>query len=726
MNQRHFGVLAMGTKILSNAWQRFQVWLGAADSGRRYVAELFALSAFALAQPVLAILGDNPEFFIFRRSTPSDVILLLAFFSLALPLALCVLVLSVRLVSRKLAALLHSVVIGVLSYWVLMPMLARLDEVLGLVLIVLGLLGAGGIGYLRTRSAGLRLFFTALLPGVLIFPVWFLIRTPVFQMTTVLQKVEHTQLPGPRAPVVFLVLDEMNTLALMKPDLSIDRRRFPNFARLADSAHWFRNMTASGGLTELAVPSLLSGVLPKHGLATLANYPGNLFTWLGHSYRLHAVEAATRLCPTSLCPKLVRSEVAGKEDVWEKAPQPNVAASSLIPDALIVSFFTTLPKDVVRESQTLSGIWNQIYLFTRVDSGRPRKNRKGPPRASNARYEQYSGFLANISGEPGRLYYLHLLLPHIPYQYLPSGKLYNTEFIMPGWNPATEMWTQDELIVRQAHRRYLLQTQFTDALIGQLIERMQRVGIWEKSYVVVVADHGTSFQAGRSRRRLPDAELAEIAMVPLFIKLPHQKAGVLHEQPAQSVDVLPTLAGAMGSRLPWKADGCDLLGAKCDRSRIRTIGELPVELEMNRVKELLVRQQEVFGQGLSSKSMFEIGPAAEIVGRSPSTYLVGRAGFRYSLRQAEHLAVVDKTDEFVPAYIMGSVVPAAGTRLPMDLAIAVNGTIRTTTRTFAELGSPASFASLVPESSLVNGRNRVEVYAIVREQGRVRLFAPAP
>ena len=63
---------------------------------------------------------------------------------------------------------------------------------------------------------------------------------------------------GVEAPIVFVVLDELPVAALMTPDGSIDRTRFPGFARLAESSTWYRNATSISPFTDDA------GASPAH------------------------------------------------------------------------------------------------------------------------------------------------------------------------------------------------------------------------------------------------------------------------------------------------------------------------------------------------------------------------------------------------------------------------------------------------------------------------------
>ena len=91
----------------------------------------------------------------------------------------------------------------------------------------------------------------------------------------------------------------------MNKDEKIDAQRYPNFAALAHDSTWFRSATTVQWLTEVAVPAVLTGILPKNTgrklLPIYADHPDNVFTLLGGSYRVRAVESITSLCPPKLC-----------------------------------------------------------------------------------------------------------------------------------------------------------------------------------------------------------------------------------------------------------------------------------------------------------------------------------------------------------------------------------------------------------------------------------------
>ena len=95
------------------------------------------------------------------------------------------------------------------------------------------------------------------------------------------------------------------------------------------------------------------------------------------------------------------------------------------------------------------------------------------------------------------------------------------------------------------------------------------------------------------------------------------------------------------------------------------------------------------------------------------------AGVRARLDGETLLADVRLASGFVPARIVGSLdgreaVPGA------SLAIALNGRIVATTRTYAQDGN-VHFATLVPETAFRNGINDVDLFGVLTTSGALRL-----
>ena len=153
------------------------------------------------------------------------------------------------------------------------------------------------------------------------------------------------------------------------------------------------------------------------------------------------------------------------------------------------------------------------------------------------------------------LNFKHVLLPHVPWQYLPDGHGYaRSATRLPGLVRAEA--ADDPFLVRQQYQRHLLQVGFTDRLLGRLIARLRETGLWDRALVVVTADHGVSFRVGQEDRRAVTPENVEdIAPVPLFVKAPGQRTGRVSTSPVETIDILPTIADELGIDLPWRVDG---------------------------------------------------------------------------------------------------------------------------------------------------------------------------
>jgi hypothetical protein len=119
----------------------------------------------------------------------------------------------------------------------------------------------------------------------------------------------------PEHPVVMLLLDEFPLTSLLDSKGQIDRRLYPSFAKLAGQSTWYRNATAVSGLTNWAVPAMLSGRYPtaaqEEASPTAAQYPENLFTLLGASYPIEQFQVVTQLCPARICRATKGSAPAG-------------------------------------------------------------------------------------------------------------------------------------------------------------------------------------------------------------------------------------------------------------------------------------------------------------------------------------------------------------------------------------------------------------------------------
>ncbi len=175
---------------------------------------------------------------------------------------------------------------------------------------------------------------------------------------------------------------------------------------------------------------------------------------------------------------------------------------------------------------------------------------------------------ATISATP-TLHFAHVLLPHRPWGLAPDLRL----------SPDIEKYPdhRSERLVdrrRDNYQSMLRQYVATDVLIGDLVAKLKASPNWDKTMLIVTADHGITFEPGKSYRDHIDVNspgtLEDIYRVPLFIKYPQQVGASSNDCTASSIDILPTIIAANGVPSGWTTQGADL-HTKCTHRSSRTI-----------------------------------------------------------------------------------------------------------------------------------------------------------
>ena len=132
-----------------------------------------------------------------------------------------------------------------------------------------------------------------------------------------------------------------------------------------------------------------------------------------------------------------------------------------------------------------------------------------------------------ITSNQKSLYVLHFLLPHVPWRYLPSGRVYGLSEDIRGLK--SEHWVDDASPVVEGYQRHLLQVAYVDRVLGDTLAKLKSARIYDDALVIVAADHGCSFHPGGSRRALRPANWADVLRVPLLVKLPAQQTGIVSD-----------------------------------------------------------------------------------------------------------------------------------------------------------------------------------------------------
>jgi hypothetical protein len=427
-------------------------------------------------------------------------------------------------------------------------------------------------------------------------------------------------------PVVVVVFDELPLVSLLTPGGEIDRKLFPSFARLADISTWYRNTTTNQTFTKEALPALLTGSYPLREVHTTFRYPRNLFSLLGASHEIRAADVPSNLCRTDLCDAPIRP--------------PRV----------------------------------------------PRLLGFGPGEKGSLFFSFLSGL--EKAGRP-RLHFLHLVLPHGPWRYLPSGQRYDEVDPMPGEvdrRGRGTSWVRDRWLVAQAYQRHLMQTRLVDELVGALLVKLRRAGLLDDAVIVVTADHGIGWEPGLPKRLPTEPTAGTLAGVPMFVKAPGLEPGVVSDVPAETVDVLPTIADLLDTPTWPDVDGVSLLTPDLPRRRTRSVVDVPL-LEMRKARRRAARAKyELVGHG-GVVDLWKIAPgrSEELIGLRRDELEIGPPeGVTARASALSRLVDADPQGPDFPSFFEG-ILDGAGGRRPR-VAVMVDGRIAAVTRAYESDG----------------------------------------
>ncbi len=350
----------------------------------------------------------------------------------------------------------------------------------------------------------------------------------------------------PRTVVV--IFDELPVASLIDGRGNI-RDWYPNFQDLAGDALWFPDTVTVDPSTHRSIPSILSGLLPTdvgRRSATAPNHIDTLFTLSAWNSGIDVAEPVTNLCARPVC-----TEVGNDPLSWR-------TSALLAGDLLMVGVHAVVAEPVRDLLPPINASWGS-YFSQMGTSWQLRVDRRDVATAAVQR----------LGSSEARLTVFHLLIPHAPWEYDGSGAHLTADI-----HASSELDGSDQTTLQ----RHLLQVQFADEILGEILSRLRSSGRYDETTIVVVADHGVSFSGMTDHGRdMTAATMGEVGSVPFFIKLTDQaRAGEVDRYPAFTVDVLPTLAGATNLDVPWLTDGVDLLAdVRPDPAGRATIGGIP-------------------------------------------------------------------------------------------------------------------------------------------------------
>ncbi|MCA9064372.1 MAG: sulfatase-like hydrolase/transferase [Planctomycetaceae bacterium] len=695
---------------------------------------LFVLNAMVIAQPLLDRLRNNSRFLLIESLDVVDVCLGIAVLMLAVPGLMTVVLLLCRYVFPRQSLLLHHVFValffamaaGLSANWMSTVLSLRW---LGIpAMLTAFVLWAACIPLIRWYAARGKLYsavsWCIIAVGVVPLHFWL---SPSIRGTLLPEPKDALQKPQAEnpVPVILIVFDGFPGMLLCKDDCEIDGDLFPAFQRLAQQSTWYRNASTVHYRTDNAVPAILTGLYPDiRKFPVAADHPHNLFQILYDSeqFQMTVFEPVTRLCPKELA----------------NQTQPRSRAQRL--ERMLHTFLCVLTKTTVPESQlteefSIPRSWFGIVPVPDDLFVQEQGLINWP--WNHEREEQFRHFIQTIRpADRTPFRFLHVVLPHDPWIYLPSGHHYDDIMdvdLAPfgAHGDIGEDWGPDQLCANIGMQRQLLQLQAVDMWLGQMLDRLEATGEADRSLLIVTGDHGMAFTAGRGRREPSSETVAEIYSVPLFIRLPGQNDGITSDANVETIDILPTIAEVIDLQLKEPVDGFSLLHDEPPRLR-KTMtgpgGTLYLDSDFPQRFAAIERCRGVFDNPDPKQRLWDLNESPELIGKSIGELsVVADQTIPCRLLRGSGTGS-SGTDAVIRCFVEGDLpdIPVAehssvgGTE---EIAIALNGSIAAVTRTTTDPQLAGRFAAMIPESLYSRDQNELAIFVVRRDtRGQPRLI----
>jgi uncharacterized sulfatase len=109
---------------------------------------------------------------------------------------------------------------------------------------------------------------------------------------------------------------------------------------------------------------------------------------------------------------------------------------------------------------------------------------------------------------------------------------------------------------QELFRAYCAATSYMDAQLGRVLDALDKNGLWEKTVVVFVGDHG--YHTGERQWWNKNTLFERSCRAPLIIAAPGMKGGQTTRSLTEFVDIYPTIADLCGLKMPHAAAGSSL------------------------------------------------------------------------------------------------------------------------------------------------------------------------
>lgn len=265
------------------------------------------LTTIAIAQPIFDIYSKNLDFLITWEISNLEIVYIVLLVYALIPLTL----MGILWLAYRLSTLLGQGIYYLFTFILSMVFILQIFKQIGMEQPVLVIALSSGISfllsYLFIGKNILENYIGYIASATLVIPSLFVysLASENYLSNSLPKLIAANADKKSDTPVVLLIFDEFPIVTLLNKAGEIDTIRFPNFAKFAGDAVWYRDFDSKALTTIQGVPQIVTGVARKpQKIEPIPNYkknPNTVFTLLGSTHAINNVDGLYHFCPPNLC-----------------------------------------------------------------------------------------------------------------------------------------------------------------------------------------------------------------------------------------------------------------------------------------------------------------------------------------------------------------------------------------------------------------------------------------
>jgi arylsulfatase A-like enzyme len=241
--------------------------------------------------------------------------------------------------------------------------------------------------------------------------------------------------------------------------------------------------------------------------------------------------------------------------------------------------------------------------------------------------------------------------PHSPYEPPPEFDRFGGDYQgsasgKPEFINRLDLSRQDKQRIRALHYG---EVAFNDHAFGKLVDDLEARGLYDRTAVIFVSDHGEEFweHGGRGHGK---TLFEEVVHVPLILRLPGRvAAGERVARPVELVDVVPTVLEFSDLPIPADIQGISLLALPAAQRLIQS----RLVLDGTEINAVRLGPNKLIEEARGSSKLFDLG-------RDPGEKESVSEGFGEQRRALERMLVKSRQDnEILRVRLRGSSAPVS-------------------------------------------------------------------